>query len=131
MISALAPRNGVRPNGGCSLICISLYQSSTAIMYSRFPLTRATVWVGRPVIADNANLTLTLVGINDYVPPSSPAVLEVYNPTDRENRAELSSPKGTPVFVGWTDQVTVPAGDLVLLDVPRQMVFSFGSGRGG
>ena len=76
-----------------------------------------TLWVGNPFYAENAKLRLTLVV--DGLRAEEKPFLEVHNPTDAAITTVIRSPQHTPYYGGFSKQVTIPAGNSVLIDLQR------------
>lgn len=77
-----------------------------------------TLWVGNPFYAENAKLRLTLVA--DGLRSGERPFLEVHNPTDAAVTTVIRSPRHTPRYGGFSKRVRVPAGDSIVVDLPRR-----------
>ncbi|MBI2299282.1 MAG: hypothetical protein HYU66_10140 [Armatimonadetes bacterium] len=77
----------------------------------------SAIWVGNVFVCDRPEVKLTLIrdGLSEGVAPH----LEVHNPTDREIRANLTSPPHTPIYGGTKLTATVQAGSSVVLKLER------------
>jgi hypothetical protein len=66
------------------------------------------LWVGNVFYADNPKLKLNMVldGLTEGEKP----FLEVHNPTDQPVTSVIKSPPHTPLFAGFSLQLTLPAG---------------------
>jgi hypothetical protein len=76
------------------------------------------LWVGNPFYAEDARLRLTLVA--DGLGSGERPFLEVHNPTDSAVRTVIRSPQHTPHYGGTSKQLTVPAGESVILYLPNR-----------
>ena len=75
-------------------------------MYFQMPLEKgASFWGGNLFLSSDRDLKLTPVLYG-----TANAFLEVHNPTDREIRAEITSPELAPVYGGKRFSVSIPGG---------------------
>jgi hypothetical protein len=81
--------------------------------FQQFTDPGARLWVGNVFYADNPALKLSLVmdGLTDAEKP----FLEVHNPTDAAITATIQAPPHTPLFAGFSQKTTIPAGASVRL----------------
>ncbi len=75
-----------------------------------------TLWIGNPFYTENAKLRLTLVA--DGLRSGERPFVEVHNPKDVPVKTILRSPEHTPRYGGFSKQITVPAGDSILVHLP-------------
>jgi hypothetical protein len=77
-----------------------------------------TLWIGNPFYAEDPRLRLTLVV--DGLRSGEQPFLEVHNPTDSAVRTVVRSPQNTPHYGGLSKQLTVPAGDSIVVSLPNR-----------
>jgi hypothetical protein len=65
------------------------------------------IWIGNIFVADHKDLRLTFVA--DGQAPNAVPFLEIHNPTGKEIKAVITSPRNTPQFGGTSFRITVPA----------------------
>lgn len=78
----------------------------------------ATFWAGNVFLCENKDVKLTLVNYGRK--PDQKPFLELHNPTDTAISSRVWSPPGTPVHGGFRQDVTLPAGDSVRMDVEAE-----------
>lgn len=84
--------------------------------YTQEPMEEKNrIWIGNVFVADDPALKLTLVA--DGQTPNAKPFLEIHNPTDREIKAVISSPRNAPVFGGKSFTLSVP---------PKSSIINYG-----
>ena len=90
---------------------VGVYEGSA--LFQQDTDTGVKLWAGNIFYADNAALKLSPV--LDGLAPGEQPFLEVHNPTDAAITATLQAPPHTPLFAGFSQKTTVPAGASVRL----------------
>lgn len=105
--------SGIQDNG-----CAAIYSSrhpwfnfvpvldGTALLQESIKASNS-IWIGNVFIADNPNIKMTLV--KDGQAEDKKPFLEIHNPTKQDIKANVYSPKNTPVFGGRSFCVDIPA----------------------
>ena len=76
--------------------------------YTQEPMDEKNqIWIGNIFVADHKDLRLTFVA--DGQAPNAVPFLEIHNPTGKEIKAVITSPRNTPQFGGTSFRITVPA----------------------